>query len=154
MWFPLRSSAVGITLKAAPKLERAPQWGLGGGPGVSGHSASRPGPMKVKKGRRGPAIPPFKLFMRVALAITDVREERAEPARDLWVNWVECRLGYSQIDKDARAPCATLSMLTYYQTSRSLHFPFGAVCSLSGAQPEIWSVSSRPPAGLTTKDVD
>jgi hypothetical protein len=38
-------------------------------------------------------------------------------------------------------PCATLSMLTYYRTSRSLHFPFWAVCSLSGAQPEIWSVS-------------
>ncbi len=38
-------------------------------------------------------------------------------------------------------PCATLSMLTYYRTSRSLHFPFGAVCSLSGSQPEIWSVS-------------
>ena len=32
-------------------------------------------------------------------------------------------------------PCATLSlsMLTYCRTSRSLHFPFGAVCSLSGA---------------------
>ncbi len=38
-------------------------------------------------------------------------------------------------------PCATLSMLAYYQTSRSLHFPVGAVCSLSGAQPEITSVS-------------
>jgi hypothetical protein len=36
-------------------------------------------------------------------------------------------------------PCATLSMLTYYRTSRSSHFPFGAVCSLSGARPEIWS---------------
>ncbi len=44
-------------------------------------------------------------------------------------------------------PCATLSMLTYYRTSRSLHFPFWAVssCSLSGAQPEIWSVSWKPP---------
>ncbi len=29
------------------------------------------------------------------------------------------------------APCATLSMLTCYRTSRSLHFPFWAVCSLS-----------------------
>jgi hypothetical protein len=43
------------------------------------------------------------------------------------------------------APCATLSMLTYYRTSRSLHFPFGAVCSLSGAQPKIWPVSWKPP---------
>ena len=45
----------------------------------------------------------------------------------------------------ALGPCATRSMLTYYRTSRSLHFPFGAVCSLSGAQPEIWSVSWKPP---------
>ena len=45
----------------------------------------------------------------------------------------------------AELPCATLSMLTYYRTSRSLHFPFWAVCSLSGAQPEIWSVSWKPP---------
>ena len=36
-------------------------------------------------------------------------------------------------------------MLTYYRTSRSLHFPFWAVCSLSGAQPEIWSVGWNPP---------
>ena len=44
-------------------------------------------------------------------------------------------------------------MLTYYRTSRSLHFPlaFGHyICSLSGAQPagggpEIWSVSWKPP---------
>ena len=44
------------------------------------------------------------------------------------------------------SPCATLSMLTtYYRTSRSLHFPFWAVCSLSGAQPEIWSVGWNPP---------
>ena len=43
------------------------------------------------------------------------------------------------------APCATLSMLTYYRTSRSLHFPFWAVCSLSGTQPEIWSVGWNPP---------
>jgi hypothetical protein len=42
-------------------------------------------------------------------------------------------------------PCATLSMLTYYRTSRSSHFPFWAVCSLSGSQPEIWSVSWKPP---------
>ena len=41
-------------------------------------------------------------------------------------------------------PCATLSMLTYYRTSRSLHFPFWAVCSLPGAQPEIWSVGWSP----------
>ncbi len=40
--------------------------------------------------------------------------------------------------------CATLSMLTYYRTSRSSHFPFWAVCSLSGSQPEIWSVSWKP----------
>jgi hypothetical protein len=39
----------------------------------------------------------------------------------------------------------TLLTGTYYRTSRSLHFPFGAVCSLSGAQPEIWSVSWKPP---------
>ncbi len=51
----------------------------------------------------------------------------------------------------AAAPCATLtrSMLTYYRTltmaSRSLHFPFGAVCSLSGSQPEIWPVSWKRP---------
>jgi hypothetical protein len=24
-----------------------------------------------------------------------------EPARHLWMNWVECRLGYFSIDKDA-----------------------------------------------------
>jgi hypothetical protein len=36
-------------------------------------------------------------------------------------------------------------MLTYYRASRSSHFPFGAVCSLSGSQPEIWSVSWNPP---------
>jgi hypothetical protein len=36
-------------------------------------------------------------------------------------------------------------MLTYHRTSRSLHFPFRAVCSLSGSQPEIWSVSWKPP---------
>ncbi len=48
-------------------------------------------------------------------------------------------------------PCATLSMLAYDRTSRSLllvvHFPFWAVlvCSLSGAQPEIWSVGWKPP---------
>ena len=38
----------------------------------------------------------------------------------------------------------SVSMLTYrsyYRTSRSLHFPFGAACSLSGSQPEIWSDS-------------
>ena len=28
---------------------------------------------------------------------------------------------------------------------REAHFPFGAVCSLSGAQPEIWSVGWNPP---------
>jgi hypothetical protein len=52
-----------------------------------------------------------------------------------------------QFDRSLRegAPCATLSMLTYYRTSRSLHFPFWAVCSLSGAQPEIWSVGWNPP---------
>ncbi len=46
--------------------------------------------------------------------------------------------------------CATLSMLIYYRTSRSLHFrvPFGAVCSLSGVQPEIWSVSWKPPVHM------
>ena len=43
------------------------------------------------------------------------------------------------------APCATLSMLTYYRTSRSSHFPFWALCSLSGSQQEIWSVSWNPP---------
>jgi hypothetical protein len=48
-----------------------------------------------------------------------------------------------------RIPCATMSMLTYYRTSRSLHFPFGALCSLSGAQPEIWSVSWKPPVHRT-----
>ena len=40
-------------------------------------------------------------------------------------------------------------MLTYYRTSRSLHFPFGAACSLSGAQPEMWSVSWKPPVHRT-----
>jgi hypothetical protein len=37
-----------------------------------------------------------------------------------------------------------MSMFAYYRTSRSFHFPFfpfWAVCSLSGTQPEIWSVS-------------
>ncbi len=46
---------------------------------------------------------------------------------------------------DSGQPCATLSMLTCYRTSRSLHFPISAVCSLSGSQPEIWSVSWKPP---------
>ncbi len=44
-----------------------------------------------------------------------------------------------------QSPCATLSMLTCYRTSRSSHFPFWAVCSLSGSRPEIWSVSWNPP---------
>ena len=35
------------------------------------------------------------------------------------------------------APCATMSTLTCYRTSRSFHFPFWAVCSLSGTQPEF-----------------
>jgi hypothetical protein len=34
-------------------------------------------------------------------------------------------------------PCATMSTLTCYRTSRSFHFPFWAVCSLSGTQPEF-----------------
>ena len=53
-----------------------------------------------------------------------------------------------------RGPCATLpvSMLTYYRTSRSLHFPFWAVCSLSGSHPEIWSVSwKRPVHGIACR---
>ena len=69
-------------------------------------------------------------------------------------SFVVCKLGSCcvhssapQFDRSLRegAPCATLSMLTYYRTSRSLHFPFWAVCSLSGSQPEIWSVSWKPP---------
>ena len=69
-------------------------------------------------------------------------------------SFVVCKLGSCcvhssapQFDRSLRegAPCATLSMLTYYRTSRSLHFPFWAVCSLSGAQPEIWSVGWSPP---------
>jgi hypothetical protein len=69
-------------------------------------------------------------------------------------SFVVCKLGSCcvhssapQFDRSLRegAPCATLSMLTYYRTSRSLHFPFWAVCSLSGAQPEIWSVGWNPP---------
>jgi hypothetical protein len=69
-------------------------------------------------------------------------------------SFVGCKLGSCcvhssapQFDRSLRegAPCATLSMLTYYRTSRSLHFPFWAVCSLSGAQPEIWSVGWNPP---------
>ena len=69
-------------------------------------------------------------------------------------SFVVCKLGLCcvhssapQFDRSLRegAPCATLSMLTYYRTSRSLHFPFWAVCSLSGAQPEIWSVGWNPP---------
>ena len=69
-------------------------------------------------------------------------------------SFVVCKLGSCcvhssapQFDRSLRegAPCATLSMLTYYRTSRSLHFPFWAVCSLSGSQPEIWSVGWNPP---------
>jgi len=69
-------------------------------------------------------------------------------------SFVVCKLGSCcvhssapQFDRSLRegAPCATLSMLTYYRTSRSLHFPFWAVCSLSGAQPKIWSVGWNPP---------
>ncbi len=39
--------------------------------------------------------------------------------------------------------CATMSSHTCYRTSRSFHFPFGAVCSLSGTQPEISLGPSR-----------
>ena len=69
-------------------------------------------------------------------------------------SYVVCKLGSCcvhssapQFDRSLRegAPCATLSMLTYYRTSRSSHVPFWAVCSLSGAQPEIWSVGWNPP---------
>ena len=35
------------------------------------------------------------------------------------------------------ASCATMSSHTCYRTSRSFHFPFWAVCSLSGTQPEF-----------------
>ncbi len=35
------------------------------------------------------------------------------------------------------ASCATMSSHTCYRTSTSFHFPFGAVCSFSGAQPEF-----------------
>ena len=39
---------------------------------------------------------------------------------------------------DGRASsCATMSSHTCYRTSRSFHFPFWAVCSLSGTQPEF-----------------
>jgi hypothetical protein len=69
-------------------------------------------------------------------------------------SFVVCKLGSCcvhssapQFDRSLRegAPCTTLSMFTYYRTPRSLHFPFWAVCSLSGSQPEIWSVSWKPP---------
>jgi hypothetical protein len=59
---PVLSSAVGITLQAPPKLERAPKWGSGE---VPGHSASRlgmiPGAVTVFKfpgpgHRPGPAF--------------------------------------------------------------------------------------------------
>ena len=36
-----------------------------------------------------------------------------------------------------RRSCATMSSHTCYRTSRSFHFPFWAVCSLSGTQPEF-----------------
>ncbi len=39
--------------------------------------------------------------------------------------------------REPKSPCATMSTLTYNRTSRSLHFPFWAVWSLSGTQPEI-----------------
>jgi hypothetical protein len=35
------------------------------------------------------------------------------------------------------ASCAAMSTRTCYRTSRSFHFPFWAVCSLSGTQPEL-----------------
>ena len=54
-------------------------------------------------------------------------------------------LARTTLGRSGLRPCATLSMLAYYRTSRSLHFPFWAVCSLSGAQPEIWSVGWNPP---------
>ena len=67
--------------------------------------------------------------------------------------WLQARIVYvstrsaPQFDRSPRegAPCATMSKLTCYRTSRSFHFPFWAVCSLSGSQPEIWSVSWKPP---------
>jgi hypothetical protein len=44
-----------------------------------------------------------------------------------------------QFDRSPRegAPCASMSTLTCYRTSRSFHFPFWAVCSLSGTQPDL-----------------
>jgi hypothetical protein len=42
-----------------------------------------------------------------------------------------------------RPSCATMSSLTCYRASGSCHFPFGAVCSLSGTLPEIFLGRSR-----------
>ena len=43
------------------------------------------------------------------------------------------------------APCATLSMLTYYRTSRSLHFPFSLPCW--AAYGPRWTGPEEPRAG-------
>jgi len=59
--------------------------------------------------------------------------------------WLQARIVFvstrsaPQFDRSPRegAPCATMSKLTCYRTSRSFHFPFWAVCSLSGTQPEF-----------------
>jgi hypothetical protein len=46
-------------------------------------------------------------------------------------------LGGHRGDDGEVDPCATMSLLTCYRTSRNFHFPFRAVCSLSGTQPEF-----------------
>ena len=67
------------------------------------------------------------------------RRSRCSARRSSWSQ----RRQHGKIDcrhrppAEAVAPCATMSTLTYCRTSRSFHFPFGAVCSLSGTQPEI-----------------
>ena len=71
---------------------------------------------------------------------------RCAPLLDSACSLMACNLGlccvHSFGSRSGRSPpegasCATMSSHTCYRTSRSFHFPFWAVCSLSGTQPEF-----------------
>jgi len=71
---------------------------------------------------------------------------RCAPLLDSACSLMACNLGLccvhsfgSRADRSPPegASCATMSSHTCYRTSRSFHFPFWAVCSLSGTQPEF-----------------
>ena len=110
-------------------------WQSGGG---GGRAAPRMGQIGV------PAPPPDR-GRWYAGAIGASSPHGHGPSRRTDPTHAGTRLASRQRHDSEWTPCATLSMLTYYRTSRSLHFPFWAVCSLSGAQPEIWSVGWSPP---------